>query len=234
MSNLLVVDDDSDVRTLITFMLQQEGYTVSTATNGKEAIQKVLDTTPDLIILDLMMPVMDGFEACRQIRNLSNIPIIMLTAKDEEINLVKGLNIGADDYLVKPCQHKILLAKVKAILRRASENTIFIPHTYIDDRLILQLAQGKVSVNGEDVKLTDTEFRLLSYLVRHAGRVVPHEELIEEIWTQDDPSTGKRLLKLYILYLRRKIEKDPNTPDYLKTERGIGYQFKFTGVTQTT
>ena len=232
MARLLVVDDDDDLRTLMTFLLGQNGYEVDTASNGQEAIHKMKTAVPDLIILDLMMPIMDGFEACRRIRSLTNVPIIMLTAKAEEVNLIKGLSIGADDYLIKPCENNVLLAKVRAILRRNGTNSVEVETSYADHHLTLQLTDNRVLVDGEEVKLTDTEFRLLAYLYRNSSRVVPHEELIEEIWGNNDPATGKRLLKLYMLYLRRKIEENPNRPNYLKTAWGVGYRFQSPQIAQ--
>ena len=223
MTKLLVVDDDLQWLNGIKFVLEEQGYHVTTAQSGKDGLRKALTVRPDLIILDIVMPFMDGIQTCRNFRALTNTPIILLTARSDEATLVQGLDAGADDFLVKPCPHPILIAKIEAILRRAS-NTNPIRAQYADNYLSVELTKGEVFVNGEDAKLTATEFRLLAYLFRNAERVVPHEELIQEVWGEQS-TTDKRSLKLYILYLRRKIEKNPDDPIYLKTAWGVGYRF---------
>lgn len=223
MANILVIDDDVTWAKNIKLILEKMGYTVCLAGSGKEGLKKAFNDMPDLIILDMIMPVMDGIQTCRSFRALTNTPIILLTARSDEASMVQGLDAGADDFLVKPCSHAILTAKIEAILRRAG-NTHHVRSRYSDNYLDIELTKGEVYIDGVDANLTSTEFRLLAYLFRNADRVVPHEELIQEVWGEHS-TTDKRSLKLYILYLRRKIERNPDQPEYLKTAWGIGYRF---------
>jgi len=223
MTYILIIDDDPKYLNSLKHVIERKDYQVTTATNGKAGLKKARLHPPDLIILDFIMPHMDGIQTCRELRTITSAPIIMLTARTDESSMIQGLDAGADDFLVKPCPHSILTAKIAAILRRASANNT-IKSNYCDDHLNLELTTGAVTVGGEDAKLTTTEFRLLAYLFRNSDRVVPHEELIQEVWGEHS-TTDKRSLKLYILYLRRKIEKNPNTPIYLKTAWGVGYRF---------
>jgi DNA-binding response OmpR family regulator len=224
MPKILIVDDDVDIVTLMEFVLQNQGFETLSAHNGKDGVDLALDQKPDLVILDVMMPIMDGIEACNLIKRYSNTPIIMLTAKSGENSIIRGLNIGADDYIVKPCDNKVLVAKVKAILRRQQKTVTTLSH-YSDAYLQIDLPAETVFVKGEAVALTGTEFKLLTHLLQNSNRVVPHKELIQKIWHKDDEKSGKRSLKLYILYLRRKLEEDPNNPVYLQTAWGVGYRF---------
>lgn len=224
MSLILIVDDEDDIQTLLNFLLTSNGYETVTAENGQQALDIVSNISPDLIILDIMMPIMDGIEACKRLRQVTNVPILMLTAKTGEADLVQSLNIGADDFVNKPSEPRVLLAKIKALLRRA-DSTSDIDHIYQDPYLTIELRQERVLVQDEEVKLTATEFKLLSYLFRNAERVVTHEELIRDIWGDAETSATKRSLKLYMFYLRRKIEQHPDAPVYLKTAWGIGYRF---------
>jgi len=226
MAKILVIDDDANYLKTLKFILEYHGYQVITTTNGKEGLKKAFYHLPDLIILDLVLPNMDGVQICRNFRALTSTPIIILTARTDEASMIQGLDAGADDFLVKPYSHNILLAKIAAILRRSGvmELANALHSHYTDGYLELELSKEKVMVAGKEAKLTSTEFRLLAYLVRHAGRVVPHEELIQEVWGNHGVA-DKRLLKLYILYLRRKIEPDPDDPTYLKTAWGVGYRF---------
>jgi DNA-binding response OmpR family regulator len=223
MAKILVIDDDVDYLKSLKFILEINGYQVVTTTSGKDGLKKAFNYMPDLIILDLVMPQMDGVQTCRSFRALTATPIIILTARADETSLIQGLDAGADDFLVKPCSQNILIAKIAAILRRAKTNSP-IKAKYSDGYLEMELTREKVIVDGQEAKLTSTEFRLLAYLFRNADRVVPHEELIQEIWGEHS-TTDKRSLKLYILYLRRKIERDPDNPAYLKTAWGVGYRF---------
>jgi len=223
MTRILVIDDDIDLLVMLKLLLKKSGYEVGTASNGEEGLRRAFEQSPDLILLDIMMPAMDGYELCGRFKSLSNIPIIMLTARSDEQSLVRGLDSGADDYLTKPCDAKVLLAKIKAVLRRAESAEPF-KISYNDDYLTITSLDRTVLVNGKAVQLTSTEFRLLILLLRNADRVVPHEEIIGEIWGKQG-KIDKRSLKLYMLYLRRKIEKDPKHPVYLTTVWGIGYRF---------
>jgi DNA-binding response OmpR family regulator len=222
-AKILVIDDDQELLDLLKFMLRSKGYDVVTSSSGEQGLNHALVEVPDLVILDLMMPAMDGLEICRSFRSLSNVPILMLTARSDEGSMVQSLEAGADDYVLKPCDTSVLLAKVRALLRRAnSEGPVGL--SYRDEYLAINLALGEVRVNDQTVRLTPTEQRLLTYLYRHSDRVVPHGELIREVWGTQE-SSDRRLLKLYILYLRRKIEEDPEQPAYLRTAWGVGYRF---------
>jgi len=223
MDRVLIIDDDQDMINLLKLLLTRHGYDVDTAESGEEGFDNAVHHTPALIILDLMMPSMDGYETCRRFKTISNTPIIMLTARSDEVSMVHGLDCGADDYITKPFENNILLAKIKAMLRRAKAVKP-LPAAYTDNYLTIALTESKILVNGVNVKLTATEFRLLAYLFRNADRVIPHQELVREVWGEYSV-TDKQLLKLYILYIRRKIEKNPDKPIYLKTAWGVGYRF---------
>ncbi len=224
MTRILVIDDDADLLAMLKLLLKKSGYDVDTASSGEEGLRRAFEQAPDLILLDIMMPIVDGYEICNRFKSFSNTPIIMLTARSDEQSLVRGLDSGADDYLTKPYDAKVLLAKIKAVLRRAESVEPF-KASYNDDYLSITSLDHAVLVNGRAVKLTNTEFRLLIFLLRNADRVVPHEEIIGEIWGTHG-EVDKRSLKLYMLYLRRKIEKDPKNPVYLTTVWGIGYRFR--------
>jgi DNA-binding response OmpR family regulator len=224
MTRILIIEDDAKYSKSLKVVLENKGYEIITALDGISGIKSALNHLPDLIILDFMLPNMDGVQTCRRLRSLTKTPIIILTARNDEASMVQGLDSGADDFLVKPSPHNILVAKIEAILRR-SGNDNQLNAQYSDAYLTLELIKGKVSANGEDAKLTSTELRLLAYLFRNSDRVVPHEELIKEVWGEHS-TTDKRSLKLYILYLRRKIEPNPDKPTYLKTAWGIGYRFQ--------
>ncbi len=224
MTRILVIDDDTDLLAMLKLLLKKSGYDVDTANSGEEGLRRAFEQAPDLILLDIMMPAVDGYEICGRFKSLSNTPIIMLTARSDEQSLVRGLDSGADDYLTKPYDAKVLLAKIKAVLRRAESVEPF-KISYSDDYLTITSLDRTVLVDGKAVKLTATEFRLLIFLLRNADRVVPHEEIIGEIWSTHSEA-DKRSLKLYMLYLRRKIEKDPKHPVYLTTVWGIGYRFR--------
>ncbi|MEM7347908.1 MAG: response regulator transcription factor [Chloroflexota bacterium] len=224
MPQILIIDDDEKYLNSLKTFLEEKDYDVVVANNGKTGLKHAFKFMPDLIILDFVMPNLSGVQTCRQLRVLTHTPIIMLTARNDEASMVEGLEAGADDFLVKPCPHGILLAKMSAILRRAGTHGP-LKANYDDGYLRLELTKGEVLINGNDSNLTSTEFRLLTYLFRNADRVVPHEELIKEVWGEHS-TTDKRSLKLYVLYLRRKIEEDPDNPVYLKTAWGVGYRFE--------
>ncbi len=224
---ILIIDDDPNMLKLLRKGLERHNYKVIDAQKGAEGLRKLYECRPHLVILDIMMPKMDGWEVCRRIREFTDVPIIMLTAKASEEDIVYGLDLGADDYITKPFSLTELLARIEAVLRRASdlaesrgiENWI-----YTCGDLKIDFTRRRVQVKDQEVRLTPTEFRLLSYLVRHAGEVVPHETLLTKVWGPAY-SSETEYLKLYIHYLRRKIEENPNDPQYIITEWGIGYYF---------
>ena len=223
---ILVVDDEPRIIEAVSMNLELEGYQVSAARNGYEALQKLTEDLPDLIILDVMMPEIDGFETLRKIREVSTAPVIMLTVKGEEIDKVKGLDLGADDYVTKPFSPKELVSRVKAVLRRVEMPTPA-PKTEIrvDDSLSIDFSHRKVMVKGKEVHLRPTEYRLLYHLVSNAGHVLTHETLLRRVWGNEYRDED-HYLWLYITYLRQKLEEDPKHPKYILSERGIGYRFK--------
>ncbi|MFZ9858559.1 MAG: response regulator transcription factor [Roseiflexaceae bacterium] len=221
----LVVDDEIRITTMMRMNLESEGLRVITATNGREALDHLREEMPDIIILDVMMPGMDGFETLRRIRTASQVPIIMLTAKDEESDRIKGLELGADDYVGKPFSHRELFSRIKAVLRRH-----YLPapatlgHVNVDDRLSIDFNKREVLINGERINLRPTEYRLLYHLVQRAGYVMNHNELLAKVWGPEYHDET-HYLRLYVTYLRQKIEIDPANPVYILTERGVGYRF---------
>jgi len=222
---ILVVDDEPRMIRFVQYNLELEGFRVITAHNGLEAIEKVRTQLPDLVIMDVMMPEMDGFEALAQIREISDVPVIMLTVKNEDEDKHLAFSSGADDYLTKPFSPQELVDRVKAVLRRASgPSTTDSQILMVDDRLQIDFASREVIVNGKRVSLRPTEWRLLYHLVKNANWVMPSELLLQKVWGfeyQDDV----QLLRLYIAYLRSKIEQDTSNPQYIVTERGVGYKF---------
>jgi len=222
---ILVVDDEERMVRFIRLNLEHDGFQVSEAFNGKEAIQKIRDVTPDLILLDVMMPDLDGFEVLETVREVSNVPVIMLTAKGEEDDRVRGLELGADDYVTKPFSPRELVSRVKAVLRR-TESASGSMHGLIevDDRLKIDFDRREIWLEGKLVKLRPTEYRMLYHLVQNAGWVVTHDQLLTKVWGyeyRDEP----HYVRLYINYLRQKLEADPSSPKYILTERGVGYRF---------
>jgi len=223
---ILVVDDEPRIVEAVSMNLELEGYQVSGTSNGYEALKKLTEELPELVILDVMMPEMDGFETLKKIREVSTVPVIMLTVKGEEIDKVKGLDLGADDYVTKPFSPKELVSRVKAVLRRA-EMPSPVPKSeiHVDDNLSIDFSRYKVIVKGKEVHLRPTEYRLLYHLVSNAGRVLTHETLLRKVWGYEYRDED-HYLWLYITYLRQKIEEDPKHPKYILGERGIGYRFK--------
>jgi len=219
---ILVVDDEPRMRRFIHMNLDLEGYQVLEASNGLEAIKRVREDLPDLVLLDVMMPEMDGFETLREIRQFSNVPVIMLTVKGDEDDKVRGLELGADDYVTKPFGPRELSSRIKAVLRRAEIPTP--AEQSVDDRLQIDFNLRQVIVDGQVIKLRPTEYRLLYHLVNNAGWTMPHETLLAKVWGHEYRDET-HYLRLYITYLRQKIEKDPANPQYILTERGIGYRF---------
>ena len=222
---ILVVDDEPRMIRFIQMNLELEGYSVSQATNGFEALNKVKDELPDLVILDVMMHDMDGFETLRLLREVSAIPVIMLTVKADEEDKVKGLELGADDYMTKPFSPRELSSRVKAVLRRAElPSPVEKSGLKIDDYLQIDFDRRLVIAGGREIKLRPTEYRLLYHLVNNAGRIMPHDMLLAKAWGYEYREET-HYLRLYITYLRQKIEPDPANPRYILTERGVGYRF---------
>lgn len=205
--------------------LEHDGFEVSEAASGSQALEKLRDTLPDLILLDVMMPDLDGFETLRLVREISTVPVIMLTAKGEEDDRVLGLELGADDYITKPFSPRELVSRVRAVLRRTETPSTPIHEVIeVDDRLKIDFDRREVWVEGNLVKLRPTEYRLLYHLVQNAGWVVPHDQLLAKVWGYEYRDET-HYLRLYINYLRQKLEKDPSNPQYILTERGVGYRF---------
>lgn len=223
---ILVVDDEPRIIGFIRMNLELEGHQVIEARSGIEALEAVRTMLPDVILLDVMMPDLDGFETLRMLREFSNIPVIMLTAKGEENDRVYGLELGADDYITKPFGPRELSSRIKAVLRRATmpssspEQAIL----KIDDRLSVDFNRREVIVNGERIKLRPTEYRLLYHLIENAGWTVPHDQLLAKVWGYEYRDEA-HYVRLYVNYLREKIEEDPSNPKYILTERGVGYRF---------
>lgn len=222
---ILVVDDEPRMVNFMRMNLELEGCRVISASNGREALEKARDEMPDVVLLDIMMPVMDGFETLRRLRQASSVPVLVLTAKDDEEDRIKGLELGADDYIGKPFSHRELVSRIRAVLRRYNTPPPA-PQTLVrvDDRLQIDFARREVLVNGERVNLRPTEYRLLYHLVQNAGYVMTHEQLLSKVWGPEYRDET-HYLRLYITYLRQKIEEDPANPKYILTERGIGYRF---------
>lgn len=222
---ILIVDDEERMVRFIRLNLEHDGFQVFEAFNGKQAIDKIRSNLPDLVLLDVMMPDIDGFEVLEMIRESSTVPVIMLTAKGEEEDRVHGLELGADDYITKPFSPRELVSRVRAVLRRTEMSGVS-THGLIevDERLKLDFGRHEVWVEDKLVKLRPTEYRLLYHLVQNAGWVLTHDQILTKVWGyeyRDEP----HYVRLYINYLRQKIEKDPANPVYILTERGVGYRF---------
>ena len=222
---ILVVDDEPRMVRFVRMNLELEGFQVVQASNGMEALEKIRDDLPDLVLLDVMMPDMDGFETLERLREISTVPVIMLTVKGDEEDRIRGLELGADDYVTKPFSPRELASRIRAVLRRAEMPSPVAKTTIrLDDRLEVDFRQREVVVEGKRIGLRPTEYRLLYHLVNNAGWVMTHEMLLSKVWGYEyRDETG--LLRLYITYLRQKIEPDPGHPLYIFTERGVGYRF---------
>jgi DNA-binding response OmpR family regulator len=222
---VLVVDDEPRIIRFVRINLEMENFRVVEASNGLEGVDQVREKMPDAVLLDVMMPEMDGFETLRMIREISSVPVIMLTVRNSEEDKVQGLDLGADDYITLPFSPRELVSRLRAVLRRvqvpAPANTLVLE---IDDNLSLDLNTGEVLVGGERIKLRPTEFRLLRHLIENAGWTVPYSTLLSKVWGYEYKDTIS-YLRLYINYLRKKIEPDLSNPRYIFTERGIGYRF---------
>jgi len=224
-TKILVVDDEQRMIHFIRMNLDLEGFSVHEAYDGKDALDQIRIVMPDLVILDVMMPKMDGFETLALLRENSNVPVIMLTARGEENDRVRGLELGADDYVTKPFSPQELVSRVRAVLRRVEPPKGSGGEAIqVDDRLRLDFDRHEIFVNSELVKLRPTEYRLLYHLVQNAGWVVSHNQLLAKVWGYEYQSET-HYLRLYVNYLREKLESDPRDPKYILTERGVGYRF---------
>ena len=226
---ILVIDDDPHFLRLVEQVLTQKGYEVLKAGSGQEGLRLLFDHKPDIVLLDVVMPGIDGWQTCSRIRDVSDIPIILVTGKQRsEDDIVRGLDYGADDYLLKPVGNKELVARVRAVLRRTE--LPFSPEgrgeiTYGDDFLTVDIAERKVIMNGERVKLTPREFRLFALLVENAGHVLTHKQLLEKVWGWEY-TDDVDYVRIYVSHLRQKIEPAPALPKYIVTEPGVGYYFQ--------
>jgi len=226
MTKILIVEDEESVLDPLELLLTKEGFSIETARDGKEALEKFAKTNPDLILLDLMLPEISGTEVCRQIRLKSQVPIIMLTAKDTEVDKVVGLELGADDYVVKPYSKAELVARIKAVLRRkGSDSTNEQSGSISAGPVMIDVERHQVSINDQLISLPLKEFELLEFLVRNSGRVLTRTQLIDRVWGSDYFGDTKTL-DVHVKRLRAKIEKDPANPVYIQTIRGLGYKFE--------
>ena len=225
---ILLVDDEQSIQTLLSYPLRQEGFEVVSAHDGEDALERAREQTFDLVVLDVMLPKLDGFEVCRELRARSSVPIIMLTAKDEEFDTVLGLELGADDYITKPFSMREFRSRVKAVLRRSERLAARSGETGARvlalDGLRIDFSKRAVEVRDEPVKLTYVEFEVLSVLARQPGHVFSRRMLLEQIWG-DAAYRDPRTIDVHIRHLREKLERDPSKPEFLLTDRGFGYHF---------
>ncbi len=224
---ILVIDDDETLSKMLAQRLIAQGFEVLATQNGREGLKVAYSYHPDLVILDIMMPEMDGYETCQRLRELTDVPILMLTAKTTEEDLIRGFQQGADDYVKKPFSFRELDARISAILKRASVQDEE-PSVFDDGKLKIDLERQHVYVNGGMVHLTPTEFRLLSFLVRNKDSVKRHDIILKDVWGEAY-ADATACLSLYIRYLREKLEDDPSNPNYILTKWGRGYWFSSSG-----
>jgi DNA-binding response OmpR family regulator len=222
---VLVIDDDDDIRGLVAELLRRAGLEVDEAGDGRAGLRAFHQTPADVVVLDVSMPELDGWETLERIRDLSDVPVMMLTARGAELERVRGLQAGADDYLVKPFGRQELVARVQALLRRARSSSDERQESYVDDRITIDFAQRAVAYDGSDVALTPLEFKLLSVFVRHPRQVLSREQLLQLVWGDAYGVSGDQV-KLYVGYLRRKLdsERPDNVP--IETVRGFGYRYE--------
>ena len=226
---ILLVDDDLELYDLLKYQVKAKGFEIHHALFWRDAIRLAYKHHPDIVILDITLPEMDGFEICRRLREMSDIPIIMLTARASQEDLVTGFQAGADDYLTKPFHFDELEVRMRALLNRAKKRDADWLDVFSDGTLQINLKENTIFKHGELVLLTPTEYHLLEALVRNRGTVLSHRELVKRVWgtgyLQADGSSGKTSLQLYIGYLRNKLEEDPTNPKYIQTKWGVGYWF---------
>ena len=225
---ILIVEDDRALVDVLKYNLEKEGYHITIALDGSQALEVARSSRPDFILLDVMLPKMDGFEVCRILRKEMSVPILMLTAKDSEIDKIVGLEIGADDYLTKPFSMRELVARIRALLRRseiveAKPSGRGVPIRV--GELEIDIAQRRVNVSGSTLKLTAKEFDLLLFLAENKGIVFSREQLLDKVWSYDYPG-DTRTVDVHVRWLREKIETDPGKPRYLITVRGVGYKLE--------
>lgn len=223
MTKILIVEDEASFSEPLSFMLRREGFEVSVAETGPDALQEFDRHGADLILLDLMLPGLSGTEVCREIRSKSSVPVIMVTAKDSEIDKVVGLELGADDYVTKPYSARELVARIRAVLRRRGESEPLIEQVLTCGPVRMDVERHLVSINGEPVALPLKEFELLEMFLRNSGRVLTRMQLIDRVWGSDYVGDTKTL-DVHVKRLRAKIEQDPSNPVYLQTVRGLGYR----------
>jgi len=221
---ILLIDDDETLLELLADHVGMAGYQALAAERGEEGIRLALEADPALVVLDVMMPGMDGWEVCRRLRESSSVPIVMLTAKGEEFDKLRGFHLGVDDYVTKPFSFAELLARIRAVLARTRRG-IGIGDHITSGELTIDFQQRKVTVAGAGVELSPTEYRLLETLARHAHRTIPTEQLVTEVWGQAYAGEVEHV-KRYIWALRKKIEQDPGNPKHILMERGFGYRFE--------
>jgi DNA-binding response OmpR family regulator len=224
-STILLVDDEDAVQKLLTYPLEREGFRVVPARDGEEALQRFAAERFDLVVLDLMLPKLDGLEVCKRMRAQSSVPIIMLTARDDELDKVVGLELGADDYITKPFSIREFRSRVRALLRRASAPRADLDEVIRADALTIDLARRNVAVDGRAVQLTYVEFELLRVLASHPGRVYSRQMLLEALWG-DSAYREPRTIDVHVRHLREKLERDPREPEFIFTVRGVGYRFR--------
>lgn len=224
MTRILIIEDEDSYREALSFMLKKEGFDVAVAPDGAAGLAEFDRAGADLVLLDLMMPGLPGVEVCRQLRTRGNVAIVMVTARDSEVDKVVGLEIGADDYVTKPFSHRELVARIRAVLRRGQDQ-VLLPDVVEVDGVRIDVERHQVNVDGEDVRFALREFELLELLLRNAGRVMTRGQLIDRIWGSDYVGDTKTL-DVHIKRLRSKIEKDPSNPERLITVRGLGYKYQ--------
>jgi two-component system OmpR family response regulator len=224
LKRILVVDDEPTLVATVKYNLEREGYSVTTAADGETALSYAREKRPDLVILDVMLPVIDGFEVCRLLRRDVSVPILMLTAKTEEVDRVVGLEIGADDYVTKPFSMRELMARVRALLRRSKAETGEQPETLSCGDVAIDLRRHEASRGGEVLSLKPKELELLAFFLRNCGRAFTREQLLDQIWGYDFVG-GTRTVDVHVSWLRQKIEDEPAKPTRLITVRGTGYRF---------
>lgn len=227
MTRILIVEDEQSFREGLQFMLSKEGFEVVLASDGTSGLAEFEKTAPDLVLLDWMLPEMPGIEVCKQIRTKSSVPIIMLTAKDSEVDKVVGLELGADDYVTKPFSTPELMARIRAVLRRGTSSESEVADTTILEigPIRIDVDRHAISINGEQIQMPLKEFELLDYLMRNAGRVLTRGQLMDRVWGSNYYGDGKTL-DVHIKRIRSRIEPDPANPIYLTTVRGLGYRFE--------
>jgi DNA-binding response OmpR family regulator len=222
---VLVIDDDADIRGLVVELLERAGLSVEQAEDGRSGLRALHKTPPDLVVLDVSMPDLDGWQTLERIRDLSEVPVLMLTARGEELERVRGLQAGADDYVVKPFGRQELVARVQALLRRGGREAAQQQERYVDDRLRIDFAQRAVTFDGAAVSLTPLEFKLLAAFVRHPRQVLSRDQLLELVWGDAYGVSGDQV-KLYVGYLRRKLSPEDAAAAPIETVRGFGYRYK--------